>query len=98
MWFESELFAKCTREGGKKHTRRKKNTRIQEKVHFLLVCVFPAEIVKSTREVTQTIQFILNGLITYYSLARARLPPKILLGAMDQMGSHGVLGLYAIGD
>ncbi len=31
-------------------------------MHFLPVCVFPGETVKGTREVTQTIQFILNGL------------------------------------
>ena len=35
---------------------------IRIKVHFLFVCVFLIETVKGTREVTQTAQFILNGL------------------------------------
>ncbi len=64
MWFESGNFAKGTREGGKKTDtlfyiwlNKGKST------PFACVCVFPAEIVKGTREVIQTIQFILNCLM-----------------------------------
>ena len=45
--------------------RKKRNEKfalLWIKVHFLFVCVFLAETVKGTREVTQTAKFILNGL------------------------------------
>ena len=42
---------------------------IRIKVHFLFVCVFLIEIVKGMREVTQTTQFVLNGLTVTSGLA-----------------------------
>ena len=66
MWFESELFAKGMREGGKKtHTEKKTQGYFLKKSvkRALFACVcFPGRDRKVTREVTQTIQFILNSL------------------------------------
>ncbi len=40
-----------------------KRRKMNRKMHILFVCVFLLKIAKGTREVTQTIQFILDGLI-----------------------------------
>ena len=54
------FFQKGAREGGAPHPDI-----ILEliKMHILLMCVFLPKIAKGTREVTQTMQFILDGLM-----------------------------------
>ncbi len=56
-------------------------------MHILLVCVYPPRIAKGRREVTQTMQFILDGLTTF----DIRVPYRDLSPILEKDQFHPIL-------